>query len=285
MRKILTTFMLTVLFAGATTTSATAVTYKVQKGDSLWSISEKEGKSVEQLITWNELSSDLIFPNQTLKVDQPDKENQEVEYIVSKGDSLWKISKEYGVQVEQLKTWNQLTSDMIHPGQKLALQARHEQEIKSEEVQKLQTSKEKEPETVAPEQSQAVEQKHTEPKAEQKTKVKVASTEPEEAAPEPEPAGGKEMTVTATAYTAYCNGCSGVTATGLDLRANPNQKVIAVDPSVIPLGTKVHVEGYGTAIAGDTGGAIKGSKIDIFMPSKKDALNFGRKTVKIKLLN
>ena len=39
------------------------------------------------------------------------------------------------------------------------------------------------------------------------------------------------MTVTATAYTAYCAGCSGTTATGIDLRSNPNQKVIAVDPS------------------------------------------------------
>ena len=92
------------------------------------------------------------------------------------------------------------------------------------------------------------------------------------------------MTVRATAYTAYCNGCSGVTATGQDLRANPEQKVIAVDPRVIPLGSKVHVEGYGTAIAGDTGGAIKGNKIDLFMPSKSDALNFGVQTIKIKVI-
>ncbi|MFX6153002.1 3D domain-containing protein, partial [Acinetobacter baumannii] len=53
----------------------------------------------------------------------------------------------------------------------------------------------------------------------------------------------EELYVIATAYTAYCTGCSGTTATGINLRANPNAKVIAVDPRVIPLGTKVYVEG------------------------------------------
>ncbi|WP_270179740.1 peptidoglycan-binding protein [Alkalihalobacillus sp. CinArs1] len=96
---------------------------------------------------------------------------------------------------------------------------------------------------------------------------------------------GQEFKVEATAYTAYCEGCSGVTATGIDLRANPNQKVIAVDPDVIPLGSKVHVEGYGTAIAGDTGGAIQGNRIDLFMPERQDALNFGRKTVTVTVLD
>ncbi len=95
---------------------------------------------------------------------------------------------------------------------------------------------------------------------------------------------GKEFYVEATAYTAYCNGCSGRTATGLDVRANPNMKVIAVDPRVIPLGTKVYVDGYGYAVAADTGGAIKGYIIDLLMPSKAEAYRWGRKKVKIKIL-
>lgn len=99
------------------------------------------------------------------------------------------------------------------------------------------------------------------------------------------PSGGKEMYMEATAYTAYCNGCSGLTATGIDLRSNPNLKVIAVDPSVIPLGSKVWVEGYGTAVAGDTGGAIKGNRIDLFVSSKEQAYRFGRKQVKIRVIN
>ena len=99
------------------------------------------------------------------------------------------------------------------------------------------------------------------------------------------PSGGKEFYVTATAYTAHCNGCTGVTATGINLKSNPNLKVIAVDPSVIPLGSKVWVEGYGHAIAGDTGGAIKGNKIDLFVASKSQAYDFGRKKVRVKVLN
>ncbi|RBW67629.1 G5 and 3D domain-containing protein [Bacillus taeanensis] len=93
-----------------------------------------------------------------------------------------------------------------------------------------------------------------------------------------------EFYVTSTAYTASCAGCSGVTATGVNLKANPGAKVIAVDPSVIPLGTKVYVEGYGYAIAADTGGAIKGNKIDVFFASKSQAYAWGRKAVRIKIL-
>ncbi|MBP1916867.1 G5 and 3D domain-containing protein [Lederbergia galactosidilytica] len=99
------------------------------------------------------------------------------------------------------------------------------------------------------------------------------------------PQGGNEITMSATAYTASCNGCSGVTATGINLKSNPNAKVVAVDPSVIPLGSKVWVEGYGYAVAGDTGGAIKGNRIDLFVSSKDQAYRFGRKNVKVRILN
>lgn len=93
----------------------------------------------------------------------------------------------------------------------------------------------------------------------------------------------KEMTVTATAYTAYCKGCSGVTFTGVNLRKNPQQKVIAVDPTVIPLGAKVWVEGYGVAFAEDIGGQIKGMRIDVFIPSHEEAMEWGKRRVKIKV--
>lgn len=94
----------------------------------------------------------------------------------------------------------------------------------------------------------------------------------------------KTLKVSASAYTANCAGCSGITKTGINLKKNPGVKVIAVDPNVIKLGTKVWVEGYGVAVAGDTGGAIKGNKIDIFVKSRDTALEWGRKKVTIKIL-
>lgn len=96
---------------------------------------------------------------------------------------------------------------------------------------------------------------------------------------------GSTMIVEATAYTAYCKGCSGVTYTGQNLRKNPDLKVIAVDPNIIPLGSVVWVEGYGKAIAGDIGGAIKGKRIDIFIPNRSEALDFGRQEVKVRILS
>ncbi|WP_065410277.1 3D domain-containing protein [Pseudobacillus wudalianchiensis] len=94
----------------------------------------------------------------------------------------------------------------------------------------------------------------------------------------------KVITVKSTAYTASCKGCSGVTATGINLKKNPNAKVIAVDPKVIPLGTKVYVEGYGQAVAADKGGAIKGNKIDVHVPNKAQASRWGVRTVKVQIL-
>src|SRR5699024_8712476 len=102
-----------------------------------------------------------------------------------------------------------------------------------------------------------------------------------EAAEQEQEQQAQTMTVEATAYTAECEGCSGITATGIDLTQDRNAKVVAVDPSVIPLGSTVHVEGYGTAIAGDTGGAIKGNRIDVHVPTTDEALQWGRKNVNI----
>ncbi|MED1567653.1 SH3 domain-containing protein [Bacillus paramycoides] len=99
----------------------------------------------------------------------------------------------------------------------------------------------------------------------------------------------RELTVIATAYTADPseNGTYGgrvLSAMGHDLTENPNIRIIAVDPKVIPLGSKVWVENYGEAIAADTGSAIKGNRIDVLVGSKNKAINWGRQTVKVKVL-
>jgi uncharacterized protein YabE (DUF348 family)/3D (Asp-Asp-Asp) domain-containing protein len=81
----------------------------------------------------------------------------------------------------------------------------------------------------------------------------------------------------ATAYTADCSGCSGYTATGY----RAGHGIVAVDPSVIPLGTRLYIPGYGFAIAGDTGGAIRGARIDLGFNSLNDAIAFGRRPIKV----
>lgn len=68
------------------------------------------------------------------------------------------------------------------------------------------------------------------------------------------------------------------------LGLNPVYSMAAVDPRVIPLGSKLYIEGYGYAIAGDTGGAIKGNRIDLCFATKREALQFGRRTVKVHVL-
>jgi 3D (Asp-Asp-Asp) domain-containing protein len=59
---------------------------------------------------------------------------------------------------------------------------------------------------------------------------------------------------------------------------------VAVDPRVIRLGSRLFIEGYGAAIAADTGGAIRGNRIDLCMDSLRSAINFGRQPVKVYVL-
>lgn len=100
----------------------------------------------------------------------------------------------------------------------------------------------------------------------------------------------KWVTYEASYYTAYCNGCSGLTKTGVNVKNTiyyNGLRIIAVDPRLIPLNSIVEIAtSYGNfkAIAIDTGGAIKGHKIDVLVGSTKEALKLGRHNVKIKIL-
>ena len=90
----------------------------------------------------------------------------------------------------------------------------------------------------------------------------------------------RSIYVDATAYSAYDPGNGSYTARGTLLRHG----IIAVDPSVIPLGTRVYIPGYGEAIADDTGGAIVGNRIDIAFDSHEEAIWFGRQQLEIYIL-
>jgi len=93
----------------------------------------------------------------------------------------------------------------------------------------------------------------------------------------------KMISMTATAYTlSELKGSTGRTSLGLKVR----EGIVAVDPKVIPLRTKLYIEGYGEAMAGDTGGAIKGNKIDLYMDTLGEVNKYGRrKNVKVYILN
>lgn len=96
--------------------------------------------------------------------------------------------------------------------------------------------------------------------------------------------GNKVLYMESTAYSYKEAGSSFFTAMGVDLRVNP--RVVAVDPSVIPLGTIVEVEGYGIALAADTGGAIRGNILDVHLDSVEACYAWGRKfNVKVTILD
>jgi 3D (Asp-Asp-Asp) domain-containing protein/septal ring factor EnvC (AmiA/AmiB activator) len=95
------------------------------------------------------------------------------------------------------------------------------------------------------------------------------------ALPAPPAAGGRTLTVNATGYA-----LAGRTATGVSV----GWGVVAVDPGVIPLGTRMSIPGYGEGVAADTGGAVRGAHIDLWFPTQAEALAWGSRTITITLL-
>jgi cystine transport system substrate-binding protein len=111
------------------------------------------------------------------------------------------------------------------------------------------------------------------------TSPSATSTPAPPAAPAPPPAaapatGGKTLTVSSTGYS-----LGGRTSTGIPV----GWGVVAVDPNVIPLGTRLTIPGYGEGVAADTGGAVRGATIDVWFPTHAQALGWGRRTVTITL--
>jgi 3D (Asp-Asp-Asp) domain-containing protein/LysM repeat protein len=214
-------------------------------------VTVKDGDTLSELSSVHNTSVTEIkkLNNLTSDVIKPGKIlklKQRKIYTVKQGDTIWGIAKDYKVSVKQVKKWNKLSSSIIRPGKKLLI------------YNTTTLSKNKKDTSV-------------------NTRTKLKAQAPKKST--------KVITVKATAYTASCTGCTGITKTGFNLKANPNKKIIAVDPTVIPLGSKVYVEGYGKAIAADIGGAIKGKRIDVFIPTKKAAIKFGVKRLKVTILN
>ncbi|EGO8480731.1 peptidase M23 [Enterococcus faecalis] len=108
-----------------------------------------------------------------------------------------------------------------------------------------------------------------------------SSSTPESSTGESSTGSGRVLQMESTAYSWREAGASNLSATGIDLSKESN--VVAVDPSVIPLGSLVKVSGYGFAIAGDTGGAIQGNIIDVHFDSIDQCTAWGRRQVTVEI--
>src|SRR5690554_3463635 len=107
--------------------------------------------------------------------------------------------------------------------------------------------------------------------------------------PDPEQQKEEWLTFESTAYTAYCDGCIGITYNGTDVRDTiyhpSGHRIIAADLSVLPNGALVEIEGFDELfVVDDIGGAIKGNRIDILMKTTDEANTWGVREVKIRIV-
>jgi 3D (Asp-Asp-Asp) domain-containing protein len=215
--------------------------------------------------TWTARSVDEI------KQDIQEDENGS-NYMVTWGDTLSAIAAATEISLDTLVEVNNISNaDMIIVGNKISL------------------SSDKSIVTVGEgEETRSYDVSHEEEIVEVETPVVETVVETpvvEEVAVEetaPATSEGYTITVEATAYSTNQPSLSDYTYTGINLRQTPN--VIAVDPSVIPLGSTVVIPGYGTFIAGDTGSAIVGNRIDVHITDLNAAWAFGRQTMTITVL-
>lgn len=274
--------------------------YTVVKGDTLWDISRAFGITVAELKERNNLTSDLIIVGQVLTIPNANTEhiNQQVvkrASLAHKQKNLNVTNQDTPVEVQSQKAEEQpakaeesnkkSTTQSVEKSEEQTESAKIppvEKPVKQTESAKTQSAEKTVKQAESPKTQSA-----DEPKQETERVETKAAIQPNEQSKEAEKTvveAGDTISVEATAYTVESAGGNGITTIGIDLNKNPDAKVISVDPNVIPLGTKVYVEGYGHAIAGDTGSAIKGNKIDVYLPTEEEALNWGRRTVNVTIL-
>jgi 3D (Asp-Asp-Asp) domain-containing protein len=272
MIKMLKTFIAVAALSGTVGANVHAEEVSVNKGDTLWNISKVHNVSVDNIKRLNHLSTNLIHPEDILTV-LPEKQ-----YSVKAGDTLWDIAKENNILIDQLMEWNNLTTDLIKPGLNLVIYDNHGIKTGIKKQVKAAVNTPVSNHIVVKTQVSVKENKQPASQINSASKAKTTNSPAKKV-------NKKVINVKATAYTASCKRCSGVTRTGVNLKTNPNAKVISVDPKVIPLGSKVFVEGYGYATAADTGGSINGNRIDVFIPSKEKAINWGTKQLNVTILD
>ena len=203
------------------------------------------------------------------------------EYTIKWGDTLSVISEATGASLDSLVQVNEIqNANLIYPGTVLRFSADQKEVTvnngSQEHSYRVQENKE----------VKEVEKSEATTPASNETAQATQATETTQAAQTTQAASSSQngyyLTVEATAYSYNETGLSSYTADGTNLVNEPN--VIAVDPSVIPLGSYVEIPGYGVFRAADTGGAIYGNRIDVHLVNLNDVYNFGRRTITIRVL-
>ncbi len=250
-------------FSGTSAMAATLPSspYTVVSGDTLYSIAKLTTFPINDLLKVNGFTlQTTIYPGE--KVALP------FVYKVQSGDALWYLAHQYQTTIGKIKALNGLKSDVIYPGMKLLI-ARGSKSISG--------------------QSQHI------AFASANTAAHVTNqnpAKPKSSAPNNTPSKQTSSNVIGAVATAYDSSVASNGPYGaVDYFGDPLKfGDIAVDPNVIPLGTKVFISGYNDpalpkggfyATAVDTGGAIKGDRIDIYLPSTSAALQFGIENVKV----
>ena len=203
------------------------------------------------------------------------------EYTIKWGDTLSVISEATGASLDSLVQVNEIqNANLIYPGTVLRFSADQKEVTvnngSQEHSYRVQDNKE----------VKEVEKSEATTSASNETAQATQATETTQATQTTQAASSSQngyyLTVEATAYSYNEAGLSNYTADGTNLVNEPN--VIAVDPSVIPLGSYVEIPGYGVFRAADTGGAIYGNRIDVHLVNLNDVYNFGRRTITIRVL-
>lgn len=263
-KTIISAASLTALSAvAAANISASEVT--VESGDTLWSISAGASQSVEEIKSLNNLSSDLIFPGDVLKVDaeapsaapaeETEADNDATTYTIEAGDTLFAIASQFDISIDEIKAWNNLSSDLIIAGKTIVVAEEAAPEAASvqeapeaeeaaapavEEVEAAEVEEVEVEETAAPAVEEVEEVQET-PEVEETEEV-----EQPQAAPAAEPAvtGGNAAAVANSLAAGKSYVYGGNSASAVDCSAFTQQFMAAFNGKSIPRTT------YGQQAAG-----------------------------------
>lgn len=256
---------------------AMSVIQKAEK-EKVISLNEAKAKLDELKATQEAAQAKLIANEESLKAESTQLDNKMANLkseLADKKSSLEEISQ--AKEVEQARL-------AAEKAQKEKAEKEAKEAAEKAEAQKAAEAKAQQEQAAASQ----VQQSSAASSATSETQTQQSSA-PEQPAATPAPAPstptttGRTIQMQSTAYSCAESVNTFYTALGIDLRQNP--QVVAVDPSVVPLGSMVEVSGYGIAIAGDTGGAIKGNIVDVHFPTVEQCIQWGRRSVTLTIIS